>query len=117
MAKGIRSKVKRANRSSIRKSVTAPLSTKRQEQMATALQAQIASRTGNSINSLKALLSTKGVAAKTGVTMELEGDEEEEEEEDAVQAVSNLLTKGFKKPKYAGTKAKVNPGKPLVWFK
>ncbi|KAJ1383427.1 hypothetical protein B484DRAFT_460190 [Ochromonadaceae sp. CCMP2298] len=116
MAKGIRSKVKRANRSGIRKTVTAPMSQKRQEVMATALAAQIAARTGSSIQGLKALLPTGG--ARSGA-MEQDGEEEEEEgeEEDPVQAVNKAATKAGKKPRYAGTKAKVNPGKTLVWYK
>mmetsp|Transcript_25655 Transcript_25655/g.43022 ORF Transcript_25655/g.43022 Transcript_25655/m.43022 type:complete len:91 (+) Transcript_25655:544-816(+) len=81
MAKGIRSKTKRANRTLIRKTVSGPIIRKRQEEMSKALQKQIASRKLSSISKLKQLLPVEETELKNAKGND-EDDEDDEDEQD-----------------------------------
>lgn len=124
MAKGIRSKSKRANRSLIRKTLTEPITRKRQELIAESIRRDLAEKGGDSIKSLASLL--PGAKAEKGDTDEMEQEEELEDggveaQQGGKLAKTGSKQKGFSflrrdlKPK--GSKPRNNPGKELVWFK
>lgn len=127
MAKGIRSKKMRKNRAQIRKTVALPIIRKRQEKLAEALKKDLEKKAGKTITGLKGIFS-KSNEKKTSKTVsngeDVEGSEEEdsdeeEEEEVEVQNVKNkmlVIGKPTMKVK-KGSKPKINPNKPLVWFK
>lgn len=116
MAKGLRSKCKRANRALIRKNLTEPINRKRQEEMSAALQKEIDERKGSSIRSLKDLLPV----GKDSSNVEMAGEQEESEEEEE-EVKESGKKKGFtfvrRNPKSKGSKPRSNPGKTLEWFK
>lgn len=126
MAKGLRSKCKRANRSMIRKTLTEPIMRKRQAEMSEALQKEIAEKRGDSIRTLSSLL--------PGSKKEESNDQNDmDEDEEELEVTDNNTTgsgnvpksgskqKGFtflrRNPKAKGSKPRNNPGKEMVWFK
>jgi CO dehydrogenase/acetyl-CoA synthase beta subunit len=121
MAKGMRSKCKRANRAQIRKTLTAPLIKKRAEAISKKIKEGLENKDGvNTINALKGAFQLAGSsAAPTDENMLVEADEEEEEEEEEAEEEfkSNRTLAKEEFIKKRGSKARVNPGKQLVWFK
>jgi Protein of unknown function (DUF2423) len=120
MAKGMRSKCKRANRAQIRKTLTAPLIKKRAETISRKIKEGLENKDGvNTINALKGAFQLAGSSAATAdENMLVEADEEEEEEEEVEEEFKSnrtLAKEEFMKKR--GSKARVNPGKQLVWFK
>ena len=77
MAKSIRSKNTRANRSALRKTLCEPLIAKRLEKQSAALKKMVAEKKGGSITKLKAVF-------KRAAPKQNDADEEEEEEEEEV---------------------------------
>ena len=130
MAKGLRSKCKRANRAHFRKTLTNPIIKKRAELISQAIKEGLEDKEGvSTINALRSTfqIASSGAAAAAGNDMvvdEEEGAEEEEEEEEEEEVVevgetfksSKTLSKeAFLKKR--GSKPRINPGKELVWFK
>ena len=130
MAKGLRSKCKRANRAHFRKTLTNPIIKKRAELISQAIKEGLEDKEGvSTINALRSTfqIASSGTAAAAGNDMvvdEEEGAEEEEEEEEEEEVVevgetfksSKTLSKeAFLKKR--GSKPRINPGKELVWFK
>lgn len=120
MAKGLRSKCKRANRSMIRKTLTDPLMRQRQAEMAEALAKELAEKRGDSIKTLASLL--PGNVVKNEVADEMEDDEETEVAAGGNVPKTGSKQKGFSFLRRSSTKAKGskprnNPGKEMVWFK
>lgn len=106
MAKSIRSKVKRANRSLHRKAVAKPIILKRQQKLAEELQKKIEEKGGASIVGLKNVLNPKSIAD----VVEGENDVQEEVKEEKKKTRKVKIT-GLQKSSSSNTK------KELVWFK
>lgn len=110
MAKGIRSKAKRQNRSLIRATLSEPIAKKRQEEIAANLKKSLDEQNGSTIKSLKSLfpggsLGQKPIVAAAPIAMETEPVEPKK------------TSKSDNKPKVVkGSRARVNPNKPLTWF-
>ena len=117
----MRSKCKRANRAQIRKTLTAPIIKKRAEAISKKIKEGLENKEGvNTINALKGAFQIAGSnAATTDENMLVEADEEEEEEEEEVEEEfkSNRTLAKEEFMKKRGSKARINPGKQLVWFK
>lgn len=116
MAKGIRSKSKRANRSLIRKNLTEPMMRERQNVMAAAIKKDLEEKNGSSLNGISQTLGAKAVVMKD------DDDESEEEEEITLPHTTDRGKKDFNflrrsNPKTKGSKPRSNPGKQLEWFK
>jgi plasmid stability protein len=123
MAKGLRSKSKRKNRSILRAVLSEPINRKRQEILATDLQNDLAAKNGSSITSLKDVLSSRSSAkSEQEVLSHLDGDADNDDEIDEEEDVRNLLvsekTKTSKKVRTAVHKASKNMKhkKTLEWF-
>jgi hypothetical protein len=123
MAKGLRSKSKRANRALIRKTVTAPIVQQRQAQMAEALRKELEEKRGDSIRNLASLMPGAKVQKDED---EMDGDEEEDAADVEAQQGGKIAKTGSKQkgfsflrrdPKTKGSKPRNNPGKEMVWFK
>ncbi len=122
MAKGIRSKSMRKNRSYLRATLSEPISKKRQEEIHDSLTKQIETKksTTTLINLKKLLPSTTGSESNSKVSKEAEvEDEMEEEDEEEVEAVKPAPKKSkkpnpFKKDKVVKA---AKPTKEMVWFK
>ncbi len=112
MAKGIRSKAKRQNRSALRATLSHPQIKKRQEDLAEALRKDLDEKNGSTIKGLKGIfpvggLSTASIAVQQA-TMEVD-----EENKVELKKKSNKL----EKPKVVkGSKARINLKKELSWF-
>ena len=123
MAKGLRSKCKRANRAQLRKTLSDPIIKKRAELISKSIKEGLEKKEGvTTINALKSAFQTaNGSAASTeeDMTVEEEDEEEEEEEEEdegeEFKSKRTLAKEEFIKKR--GSKARINPGKELVWFK
>ena len=127
MAKGLRSKCKRANRAHFRKTLTNPIIKKRAELISQAIKEGLEDKEGvSTINALRSTfqIASSGAAAAAENKMvvdEEEGEEEEEEEEEVVEvgetfkSSKTLSKEAFLKKR--GSKPRINPGKELVWFK
>ena len=111
MAKGLRSKTMRKNRSALRVNLVDGINRKHLEKSCAVLAESIKERSGNSIDHLKALLhSSKGpVAIKAA-------EKEEFVEPSANQAKLKDRIAFLKAKKKSGSKAKDNVGKVLTWF-
>ena len=122
MAKGLRSKCKRANRAQIRKTLTNPIIKKRAEAISQSIKDGLVNKEGvSSIDALKSAFQASSSSlpniseAEESMAVEMEEEEEEEEETGEEFKSSRTLAKeAFKKKR--GSKARVNPGKELVWF-
>lgn len=114
MAKGIRSKCKRANRSLIRKTITEPMMRERQDVMAAAIKKDLDEKNGSSLKDTSKSLGNS-------VVMKDEDDESEEEEEQTLPHTTDRKKKDFnflrRNPTTKGSKPRSNPGKKLEWFK
>jgi ribosomal protein L12E/L44/L45/RPP1/RPP2 len=123
MAKGLRSKCKRANRAQLRKTLSDPIIKKRVETLHKALEDKLKeSRDGiSNFDSLKSAFqaaSSGGDSAAGDMAIEEEDEDEEEDEEEEGEEFKSKRTiakEDFIKKK--GSKARINPGKQLVWFK
>lgn len=124
MAKGLRSKCKRANRAQLRKVLSDPIIKKRVEVLSEKIKEGLKVKTGvSSISALKnafqAASSNQQTTEEDMTTEDIEEDdeeeEEEEEEEQEFKSKRQLAKEEFIKKR--GSKARVNPGKELVWFK
>ena len=128
MAKGLRSKCKRANRAHFRKTLTNPIIKKRAELISQAIKEGLEDKEGvSTINALRSTfqIASSGAAAAENdmVVDEEEGveEEDEEEEEEVVEvgetfkSSKTLSKEAFLKKR--GSKPRINPGKELVWFK
>ena len=121
MAKGLRSKGKRANRAQLRLTLSGPIIKKRAEVIAKSIKEGLENKKGvASIEALKSAFqaaSSTTASAEEDMTIEEEEEEEEEEEDEGEEFKSKrtLAKEEFKKKR--GSKARINPGKELVWFK
>jgi hypothetical protein len=125
MAKGLRSKCKRANRSLIRKTLTEPITRQRQAEMSAALLKELAEKRGDSIKSLASLMPNNAPKVVKDVE-EDDMDEDEAEEDNEEDAGGKVAKTGSKQKgftflrrtstKTKGSKPRNNPGKQLVWF-
>ena len=113
MAKGLRSKSQRKNRTLLRKTLTIPLIEKRQEELAASLKAKLNEQNGSTIAGLKTLLSKK---SKNGVVSDVKNTDPAVESE-REKATLPPKTINVHLIKNRGMKPKKNPNKPLVWFK
>eukprot|EP00428_Durinskia_dybowskii_P064013 CAMPEP_0170385114 /NCGR_PEP_ID=MMETSP0117_2-20130122/16347_1 /TAXON_ID=400756 /ORGANISM="Durinskia baltica, Strain CSIRO CS-38" /LENGTH=120 /DNA_ID=CAMNT_0010640885 /DNA_START=50 /DNA_END=409 /DNA_ORIENTATION=+ len=120
MAKGLRSKCKRANRSLIRKTLTEPIMRQRQAEMSEALKKELAEKRGDSITTLASLLpGNKAEIKKDEEDMEDENEEDATDNQQGGQLPKSGKQKGFsflrRNPKQKGSKPRSNPGKEMVW--
>jgi ribosomal protein L12E/L44/L45/RPP1/RPP2 len=121
MAKGLRSKGKRANRAQLRKTLVDPIIKKRVETLHKALKERLKeSREGiSNFDSLKSAFqaaSSGGDSVAGDMAIEEEEEEQEEEEEgEEFKSKRTIAKEEFIKKR--GSKARINPGKQLVWFK
>jgi|Transcript_18509 ribosomal protein L12E/L44/L45/RPP1/RPP2 len=120
MAKGLRSKGKRANRAQLRKVLVDPIIKKRVETLHTTLKDKLKeSREGiSNFDSLKSAFqaaSSGGDGVAGDMAIEEEEEEEEEEEGEEFKSKRTIAKEEFIKKR--GSKARINPGKELVWFK
>lgn len=133
MAKGLRSKCKRANRTELRKAVSIPIIKKQQERVATKLQDGLKQKNkSTTILSLRKVLVARnknagkggGVSLANGLAQAMAGKEEQdagddgmdEEEEGEEGQPSNKQKAKEEFVKRKGSKPRNNPGKELVWF-
>ena len=121
MAKGLRSKSKRKNRSILRAVLSEPIIKKRQENLATDLQNDLAAKSGSSITSLKDVLSSRSNVKKeekevSHLDVDADSDDEVDDEEEAIGSL--VVSKKTKKVRTAVHKASKNlkHKKTLEWF-
>lgn len=121
MAKGLRSKCKRANRAQLRKTLSDPIIKKRAELISKSIKEGLEKKEGvSTIDALKSAFQAANGAvtsAEDDMTIEDEEDEEEEEGEEGEEFKSKRTLAKEEFIKKRGSKARVNPGKQLVWFK
>jgi hypothetical protein len=121
MAKGLRSKSMRKNRSFLRKTVMDPIIEKRQEALQEKLQKTLASKDPTTLLSLKNILPTSSTIQKKNQEGEadqdeMDDDEDEEEEEAPVVQKKSKKQNPYKKDK-SNKETKPKQKKELVWFK
>lgn len=110
MAKGIRSKAKRQNRSFLRATLSEPIAKKRQEEINNSLQKSLDEQNGSTIQGLKSLFPGSSLGLKPVTTQPVAMETEE-------AVVPKKTKKNDDKPKVVkGSRARVNPNKPLTWF-
>jgi hypothetical protein len=111
MAKSLRSKKMRKNRTLLRKTVSEPIAIQRQKKLAENLDKVIKERDGSTIIGLKAVFGVKDTSNedKTAAKSDMEVDVVEEVVKEKVS-----VNEKFKARK--GSKSKNNPSKVLVWF-
>eukprot|EP01038_Epipyxis_sp_PR26KG_P009958 gene9958-13391_t len=138
MAKGIRSKSKRKNRSQLRSTLSVPIQRKRQEILALSLQKSINAKDGKSIKSLKSLFVKREGSEDTNIVNKStndnqSSDDEENEQDESNEEIqnegnelryftSNKKTAADKKKElklmaYKANKLRNASKKELVWFK
>ena len=124
MAKGMRSKCKRANRSLLRKNLTLPIIAKRVEKVSNLIANDLMGKESKS-----SMLALKK-AFQTDKNVNTTNDEGEEEDEvditgDYEHEANNIVDQSESKAakrikslcvKRTGSKPRNNPGKQLVWF-
>ncbi len=110
MAKSLRSKSKRHNRTQLRKEICLPRIVKTQEIIAKKIQEDLAQKSGTSILKLKAVFQGRGAGAKA-TPAPLAAKEVVEEEKVVAPIVAEAQPKAKK-----GSKPRHNPTKTLVWF-
>ena len=100
MAKGLRSKCKRANRSLIRKTLTEPIMRQRQADMSAALMKELAEKRGDSIKTLASMMPGNNA---TKIVKDVEEDNmDEEAEEENEEDVGGKVAKTGSKQKCSG---------------
>lgn len=122
MAKGLRSKAKRKNRSALRANLSEPINRQRQEKLALELKRDLDSKAGNSIRALKNVLQTERKLDDKKLNNEVEIVENDGGDEDDNDAIGDdeptispqLLIRKLKSSKKMVLKRKSN--KPLEWF-
>jgi hypothetical protein len=110
MAKGIRSKSKRQNRSVLRANLSHPQIKKRQEEIATALQQSLDEKNGTTVKGLKGLFPGTGLAVAFSQERALENEAVEKVE------LKKTLKENAKPKVVKGSRARVNLTKKLSWF-
>lgn len=110
MAKSIRSKVKRANRSLHRKAVADPIIQKRQQKLAENLQKTLNEKSGSSIVGLRSVLSVNPLSKVDDIPEDDVDVVEEEVKEDKKSKPKKIKVKALT------TSIKSKPTKQLVWF-
>ena len=121
MAKGIRSKVTRRNRTLLRETISKPIAERRQLELAQELKRSLAEKKGGTIVGLKNLLS-KGNNEESK-TIDNLNDINFTSEPDVIPGAYNVTKKkkgisiSQKLSLKKGKSPKKNPGKELVWFK
>jgi len=114
MAKGMRSKVMRKNRASLRKSYVAPIEKKALDKCLNNLEKATKARTGDSLSALRNVMNS----AKT--SMVTEDDEEEVVEKPDTQGLNQARRRDkialLKAKKRVGSKARDSKGKTMTWF-
>ncbi len=119
MAKGLRSKQMRKNRSYLRATLSEPIAKQRQEKIFEELKKNLdEKKSTTTLMNLKSILPTKPVEKKAAVeedAMEEEEEESEEEQEEVKQPAKKSSKKQnpFKKEKVVKA---AKPKKELVWF-
>jgi hypothetical protein len=133
MAKGLRSKGKRANRTELRKVLTIPIIKKQTEKVASKLQDGLKQKNkSTTILSLRKVLVARnknagkggGVMLANGLAQAMAGKEEkdagddemDEEVEGEEGQPSNTQKSKEEFVKRKGSKPRNNPGKEMVWF-
>lgn len=111
MAKGLRSKSMRKNRTRLRETIMIPAIKLRQEKIAKAIEEDLKQKSGNSISLLKKSLVKDGLKSTSSIDSSVDKDTEEEMslEYDQVDAVET-------EKKRKGSKPRRNPNKVLSWF-
>lgn len=136
MAKGLRSKIKRKNRSFLRATVTEPIIHKRQAELSLALHKTLEERKTSSLLALKksmpkaaraaAAASLKAEKEEAAKKKEMQVEEEEESGDDEPAKVSKGkkkfskvtgLKESFKGKGYKASRPQTKSTKELVWFK
>ena len=118
MAKGLRSKVKRANRATLREQLTIPLQKKRQEAIAKKIIDDLNTST-NALNTLRSTLQKDAKKSNTDTTDATDSMvtdkviDAPKEKETKVE----IITQERSNRKRTGSKPRNNPNKELVWFK
>jgi len=128
MAKSLRSKSKRKNRSVLRKQISEPLVKKRLENLHEALQKEIKLKSKNVLAGLKKVLTAKGGNKPATIKMEIDDNDNNDNGDNDVDEEENngntTLTKQEKKlarvavllSKKKGKKPRKDTGKKLEWF-
>ena len=111
MAKGIRSKAKRQNRSLIRATLSEPIAKKRQEEINASLKKSLNEQNGSTIKGLKSLFPGGSLGQKPAITAEPVAMETEGAETKVSTKKDNNKPKVVK-----GSRPRSNPNKPLTWF-
>lgn len=114
MAKGLRSKVKRANRAAIREKLTIPLQKIRQEAISQNIKDSLNVAKGKSIRNLKSVLDS---SSSSSLSHADEASAEIDAEAIIDDAKEGQVVEERVKSKKRGSKPRNNPGKELVWFK
>ncbi len=123
MAKGLRSKSMRKNRSFLRKTLVEPIIEKRQEQLAEKLQKSLdAKQEPTTLLNLKKLLpTTEKNASNENVEdkddEEMEEEDDEEDEQPKAEKKKSKKVNPFQKPKAVKAAKSNKPQKEMVWFK
>jgi hypothetical protein len=117
MAKGLRSKRMRKNRSILRKNFAQPIVDKRQEKIAEDIRVELQEKRGETIKALKTVfgagIKLKKTAKPAAMDVVKAAPEKKEakkaEKEEKVKARVQII-------KIKGSKARANPNKNLEWF-
>lgn len=107
MAKGLRSKAKRANRAALREQLTIPMQIQRQENIAKKIKEGLnETAKSKSISTIRSALNgSRAVAAKKVAS------------EPVSEVASSSKTVAIEPKKRSGSKPRINPNKELSWFK
>ena len=111
MAKGLRSKSMRKNRTLLRKLVHIPLIKEKQDNLALKLKMSLDEQNGSTILGLKRKIGIQ--SSKNSINDNAENNSETEDKMENEDISVKRPRIKFNK----GSKAKKNPGKELVWFK
>ena len=119
MAKGVRSKVKRANRAALRESLTKPIIKHRTEKIAQSIKEELKKSSGSTIASLRKAFGGKApvsnVTSGAAASVEVEEDEDMNVDDTSKKSKGSISKEEFTTKK-KGSKPRHNPGKELVWF-
>ena len=116
MAKGLRSKEKRANRTKLRNELTIPAMAARQKIIAKRISDDLEKSSGKTINNLKAVFGNK----KSVISKPKEESKSDDQKTKGVGENIAKLTRysqiELPTKKKTGSKPRINPNKELVWF-
>ena len=118
MAKGLRSKVKSANRATLREQLTIPLQKKRQEAIAKKIKDDLNTST-NALNTLRSTLQKDAKKSNINTTDATDSmfTEKVMEAPKEKETKVEIITQEQSNRKRTGSKPRNNPNKELVWFK